>query len=172
MSFNFRLQNLDSSGSVGSGKRKLGGAGRPRRRRSAAPFLEHLESRITLSATTLASFIAPAGLSPQAAVITDSSGNLYGTASTGGAAGDGTVFELAHGSGALTALASFNGANGARPLAALIMDGSGNLYGTTRQGGARRRHGVRAGPRQRHDHHAGLVQRPQRSIPLWRTDHG
>ena len=45
--------------------------------------------------TTLASFIAPAGLAPQAAVITDSIGNLYGTTGFGGASGDGTIFELA-----------------------------------------------------------------------------
>ena len=41
----------------------------------------------------------------------DSSGNLYGTASQGGAYG-GTVFELAKGSGIITTLASFNGTNG------------------------------------------------------------
>ena len=49
----------------------------------------------------------------------------------GGTASDGTVFELAHGSGTITTLASFNGTNGADPVAALIMDSSGNLYGTT-----------------------------------------
>ena len=56
---------------------------------------------------------------------------------SGGASHDGTVFELAHGSGTLTTLASFNGTNGANPVAALILDGSGNLYGTTSGGGAR-----------------------------------
>ena len=45
----------------------------------------------------------------------DSSGNLYGTATDGGADGDGTVFELAQGSGTITTLASFNGTNGATP---------------------------------------------------------
>ena len=45
----------------------------------------------------------------------DSSGNLYGTASDGGAANVGTVFELAKGSGTITTLASFNGTNGAYP---------------------------------------------------------
>ena len=54
----------------------------------------------------------------------------------GGASSDGTVFELAHGSGTITTLASFNGTNGAPPQAGLIMDGSGNLYGTTDEGGA------------------------------------
>ena len=138
MSFNFRLQNLDSSGGFGSVNRRLGGAGRPRRRpRSAALFLEHLESRITLSATTLASFIAPAGLSPQAAVITDSSGNLYGTTASEAPRATARFSSWRIRSGALTALASFNGTNGARPCAALMMDSSGNLYGTTLMGGAR-----------------------------------
>jgi uncharacterized repeat protein (TIGR03803 family) len=36
----------------------------------------------------------------------------------------------------LSALASFNGTNGAHPWAGLIMDSSGNLYCTTKQGGA------------------------------------
>ena len=48
----------------------------------------------------------------------------------GGGSNDGTVFELAHGSGTITTLASFNSTNGAIPHAGLIMDSSGNLYGT------------------------------------------
>ncbi len=150
MAFHSWLKNLESTRNIGSGSRQLGRPrpgsstssqrdckAAPRRRpRSASLFLERLETRITPSATTLASFIAPAGLAPQAAVIMDGSGNLYGTTSAGGAAGDGTVFELAQGSVAPTALASFNGVNGKVPLAGLIMDSSGNLFGTTSQGGA------------------------------------
>lgn len=37
----------------------------------------------------------------------------------------------------------FNGNNGVNPNANLIFDGTGNLYGTTAEGGAQRRHGVR-----------------------------
>ena len=66
----------------------------------------------------------------------DSSGNLYGTTERGGTSNDGTVFEVAEGSGTITTLASFNGTNGADPEGGLIMDGSGNLYGTTEYGGA------------------------------------
>ncbi len=96
----------------------------------------------------------------------DSSGNLYGTTDEGGADNDGTVFELAKGSGTITTLASFNGSNGENPVAGLIMDSSGNLYGTTAYGGAdSRRHGFRAGQGQQHDHHAGFVQRHQRRWP-------
>ncbi len=86
--------------------------------------------------TDLASFNGNNGEGPRGALIMDSSGNLYGTTYAGGKAEDGTVFELAHGSGTITTLASFNGTNGASPWAGLIMDGSGNLYGTTYAGGA------------------------------------
>ena len=81
--------------------------------------------------TTLASFIETEGAAPGADLVMDSSGNLYGTASAGGADNAGTVFELAHSSGTLTTLASFNSSDGANPQAGLILDGSGNLYGTT-----------------------------------------
>jgi len=86
--------------------------------------------------TTLASFNGTNGANPYAGLIMDGSGNLYGTAYSGGANGDGTVFEVAAGSNAITTLASFDGTNGANPIAGLIMDGSGNLYGTTYYGGA------------------------------------
>ena len=66
----------------------------------------------------------------------DSSGNLYGTTEGGGANGDGTVFEVGAGSGLVTTLISFGGSNGDDPRAGLIMDSSGNLYGTTEGGGA------------------------------------
>ena len=111
---------------------------RPRRRRhSAWPCVNQLETRLTLSLSALASFTDSAGGSnPVAALITDSSGNLYGTASTGGSSNDGAVFELAKGTGTITTLASFSGTNGATPEAGLIMDSSGNLYSTTELGGA------------------------------------
>jgi uncharacterized repeat protein (TIGR03803 family) len=86
--------------------------------------------------TALASFDGTNGSNPYAALVMDSSGNLYGTAVLGGADGDGTIFELAQGSSTITALASFDGTNGAYPYATLIMDRSGNLYGTADIGGA------------------------------------
>src|SRR5262249_27533773 len=86
--------------------------------------------------TTLASFNGSNGANPLGVLIFDSAGNLYGTTNLGGAANDGTVFELAAGSGTITTLATFTGTNGANPQAGLLMDGSGNLYGTTRNGGA------------------------------------
>jgi uncharacterized repeat protein (TIGR03803 family) len=115
---------------------KLGSRGRVARPRSGLPRVRQLEGRLTPSLTSLASFVAPDGIHPQAGLIMDGSGNLYGTAENGGAFNDGTVFEVAHGSRAITALASLNGTDGAHPQGALIMDGSGNLYGTAADGGA------------------------------------
>jgi uncharacterized repeat protein (TIGR03803 family) len=78
------------------------------------------------------------GGSPQAALMMDSGGRLYGTASTGGANGEGVVFELTHHKGIWKyhRLWTFTGGNdGGAPSGALTMDGAGNLYGTTTQGG-------------------------------------
>ena len=86
--------------------------------------------------TTLASFDMPTGQLPIAGLVEDSSGNLFGTTEAGGTNGDGTVFEVAAGSGAVTTLASFNGTDGANPYAGLIEDSSGNLFGTTYSGGS------------------------------------
>jgi uncharacterized repeat protein (TIGR03803 family) len=85
--------------------------------------------------TTLAAFPDPTGSSPYANVIMDSGGNLYGTTQYGGTLGYGTVFEVAAGSGTITTLSSFDGTDGSDPLGGLVMDGSGNLYGTTYTGG-------------------------------------
>jgi uncharacterized repeat protein (TIGR03803 family) len=79
------------------------------------------------------------GAQPQAGLITDSSGNLYGTTYFGGADGYGTVYELVNSSGSYTerVLYSFAGqGDGTWPAAGLTMDSSGNLYGTTQGGGA------------------------------------
>jgi uncharacterized repeat protein (TIGR03803 family) len=73
------------------------------------------------------------GTEPVAGLIEDSSGNLYGTTEGGGANGiyDGTVFKVGA-SGEETVLYSFDaGAAGNGPVAGLIEDSAGNLYGTT-----------------------------------------
>ena len=85
--------------------------------------------------TTLASFTSDNGSYPQGGLVEDSSGNLFGTTYDDGLSGDGTVFELAAGSGTITTLASFSGTNGDQPHGSLIEDNSGNLFGTTAQGG-------------------------------------
>jgi uncharacterized repeat protein (TIGR03803 family) len=86
--------------------------------------------------TTLASFNSTNGTKPPGGLVLDGRGDLFGTTSEGGAWGYGTVFEVAAGSGAITTLASFNSTNGANPPAGLVMDGSGDLFGTTAYGGA------------------------------------
>jgi len=78
------------------------------------------------------------GAYPVASLILDASGNLYGTTSGFGVFGLGTVFELTPQTGGgwkETVLLSFNNHGGAYPAASLILDASGNLYGTTYEGG-------------------------------------
>jgi uncharacterized repeat protein (TIGR03803 family) len=75
------------------------------------------------------------GSQPFAGLATDPAGNLYGTTSSGGANGAGTVFELVLSSGSYVyqILHSFNPAagDGAYPYPSLIIDAAGNLYGAT-----------------------------------------
>lgn len=72
-------------------------------------------------------------------LIFDTLGNLYGTTLSGGIHGFGTVFELmpnGNGGWIVSVLHSFGeGADGAQPEASLVMDTTGNLYGTTTSGG-------------------------------------
>jgi uncharacterized repeat protein (TIGR03803 family) len=75
---------------------------------------------------------------PRAGLIFDVAGSLYGTTQDGGAHKGGTVFKLtpnADGSWTETVLHSFNGSDGRVPLAGLIFDAAGDLYGTTAYGG-------------------------------------
>ena len=86
--------------------------------------------------TALASFSGANGANPISGLVRDAQGDLFGTTNRGGTNGAGTVFELAAGSSTITALASFNGANGANPAAGLVRDAQGNLFGTTNGGGS------------------------------------
>jgi len=78
---------------------------------------------------------------PLAGVVFDSAGNLYGTATQGGAKGLGCVFELVAPAGGVGAykekvIWNFDGENGNTPDAGLFVDTAGNLYGTTYLGGS------------------------------------
>ena len=96
--------------------------------------------------TVLHAFDYSDGRWPQAKLVFDASGNLYGTAVWGGnvstscqfgsSIGCGVVFELSNVSGQWQekTIFKFNDANGANPLG-LAFDVSGNLYGTTGDGG-------------------------------------
>jgi len=78
------------------------------------------------------------GANPEAGLVRDSAGNLYGVTLGGGSA-FGTVFELVNGTTykLLYTFCSQSGCNdGVSPRGALIVDTSGNLYGTTSGGGA------------------------------------
>jgi uncharacterized repeat protein (TIGR03803 family) len=71
----------------------------------------------------------------------DAAGNVYGTTSSGGASGNGTVFELTRSGRGWneTVLHSFAGGSsgdGTDPVAGVIFDAAGNLYGTTSAGGS------------------------------------
>ncbi len=78
------------------------------------------------------------GRRAQAGLMLDGAGNLYGTTGNGGASDKGTVFTLKTDGTGFMLLHSFAGppSDGQIPAAALIWDGAGNLYGTTRYGGA------------------------------------
>ena len=87
------------------------------------------------------------GLYPSGGIIFDAQGNLYGTTTRGGIRGNGcdpyacgNVFKVTpnpDGSWSEQVLYTFkDGADGALPVAGLIFDQSGNLYGTTSGGGS------------------------------------
>jgi uncharacterized repeat protein (TIGR03803 family) len=76
------------------------------------------------------------GISPWSSLVSDASGNLYGTTTGGGTFNQGTVFELVRpAGGAWTEKILYNfGSNsndGSFPEAGVIFDRAGNLYGTT-----------------------------------------
>jgi hypothetical protein len=90
---------------------------------------------------------SPDGSNPDASLIFDTAGNLYGTTYYGGASGNscifgyggcGTVFKLTPSTDGIwteSVLQNFREPEGAYPQAALIFDQAGNLYGTAQQGG-------------------------------------
>jgi len=102
--------------------------------------------------SVLLSFNHTDGANPDAGLIEDASGNFYGTTSNGGTGlswlcggcGSGTVFELSPSGSGYTETVLYNFCSqggtqctdGAVPVASVIQDASGNLYGTTEFAGA------------------------------------
>jgi uncharacterized repeat protein (TIGR03803 family) len=88
--------------------------------------------------TTLYSFSAPDGYSPESTLLQGSDGNFYGTTHNGGANSNGTVFKITP-AGTLTSLYNFCSQvacdDGQNPYAALIQANDGNFYGTAQNGG-------------------------------------
>jgi len=88
------------------------------------------------------------GSEPQASLVMDAKGNLYGTTAYGGANTGGAVFELSppNGPGAAwteailynfcSVISGNSCLDGAFPFSPLVFDSAGNLYGTTRAGGS------------------------------------
>jgi uncharacterized repeat protein (TIGR03803 family) len=86
--------------------------------------------------TVLYSFTGGAdGRSPLTGLVHDTAGNFYGTTEQGGAFHYGAVFEV-DSAGKETVLHSFTyGADGSFPVAGVVLDAAGNVYGTTNNGG-------------------------------------
>ncbi|MGA2021643.1 MAG: choice-of-anchor tandem repeat GloVer-containing protein, partial [Candidatus Sulfotelmatobacter sp.] len=96
---------------------------------------------VSQTETVLHSFDGKYGYSPDAGLIFDSSGNLYGSTYQGGAFNYGMIFELVPGADShwaekVVRNCNNNGKEGYSPDSSLIFDPAGNLYGTTDYGGA------------------------------------
>ncbi len=82
---------------------------------------------------------SPDGATPYNGLVFDNAGNLYGTTFEGGTSGTGTIFELSPSNGGWTeqVIYNFTGENdGGYPIAGLIFDNAGNLYGATSENGS------------------------------------
>ncbi len=85
--------------------------------------------------TVLHTFTGSDGANPNAGIVADAAGNLYGTTQYGGPSGNGTVFKL-DSVGNYSVLHAFSGSDGSQPRVGLRVDSSGNLWGTAWIGGS------------------------------------
>ena len=94
--------------------------------------------RSLITVTTLASFNYSNGAYPEATLLMDTSGNLYGTTHARGSNNEGTVFKLSPSNGGwiYTVLHDFSdeASGGEYPVGGLVLDAQGNLYGTASGG--------------------------------------
>lgn len=123
---------MDAAGNL-YGTTNFGGAG------SVGTVYELTPSGSGWTETVLYSFRGSSdGGVPWGPLIVDSFGNVYGTTVYGGAGNGGTVFELSPAGNGWTfnLIQALPGNGQSGPRAGVVMDGAGNLYGTTVQGGA------------------------------------
>jgi uncharacterized repeat protein (TIGR03803 family) len=102
-------------------------------------FVLHQQAGVWLYTRIYTFHTVAEGLEPRGNLVFDAAGNLYGTTAAGGTGCPGPVFKLTPGSGGwtLTNIHIFGGSgDGTGPWGGLTIDAAGNLYGTTRFGGA------------------------------------
>jgi len=112
----------------------------------AGTVYELAQSNGQWTETVLYSFTGGSdGSGPQGGVILDGTGNLYGTTLAGGdsgcqfTTGCGVVFELTQSDSGWTETVLYRfqgGSDGGNPSGGVVLDGAGNLYGMTKQGGS------------------------------------
>ena len=85
--------------------------------------------------TLLHTLAASEGAGPNGVLLQGANGNFYGTATSGGRYGDGTVFQVTP-AGTVTTIHNFDYTDGAVPSGALVQAANGNLYGVTLAGGS------------------------------------
>jgi len=102
---------------------------------SAGTVYQMTKSENTWAETPIYKFSGYDGRAPEGGVILDDQGNLFGTTPEGGLYNSGTIFKLTNVPGVgwqETVLYSFqDGSDGGFPVAGLVFDKSGNLYGAT-----------------------------------------
>ena len=75
------------------------------------------------------------GATPLGGLLDGGDGFFYGTTAQGGTDGNGVIFTIPADGSTFTVLHSFAGADGARPVAELMVASTGKLYGVTSSGG-------------------------------------
>jgi uncharacterized repeat protein (TIGR03803 family) len=127
---------LDGHGNLYS--TTVAGGGRKCRNACGVVFELSLSAGGRWRETVLHTFNGGADGAGLGSVVLDRAGNVYGSASTDGVGGAGTVFELVrpkHDRWTVKVLHSFSGPDGASPVG-VVFDGARNLYGVTAVGGA------------------------------------
>jgi uncharacterized repeat protein (TIGR03803 family) len=117
---------------MGGRRLALGRIVKYRQKRCIHPqHIEQLEPRrlfTNYSITALASVGSTVGIDAESTPVVDSSGDVFGTAISGGANGDGSIFELKAGQHSVTPLGSFGTENAQPTFGNVVMDSSGDLF--------------------------------------------